>query len=210
MRRSVLRCLGASAIAIVTAQGAWAQLADQLADSVTHGVPVVGADIGVTIPISGFRNSANEGGGIAPFAGYQVELSQLIPGLTITPIFQPQFAAFSTSVAGNTLASITSLSGGVRFSLNDERSEAYFGAQGGYYWSTNGPREHDKGNGFNIEGGYNYEFWRGTGLGLFARLDQAVIRPFHESEGQTTQFLTTGFEVRHRFLPPPPAPPHPR
>ena len=210
MRRSVLRCLGASAIAIVTAQGASAQLADGIADRVKSGVPVVGADIGATIPISGFRNSAQEGGGIAPFAGYQITVStELVPGLTITPILQPQFAAFSTSTRGNTLASITSVTAGARFSLNDERSEVYFGAQGGYYWSTNGPREHDNGNGFNIEGGYNYDFLPGTGLGLFARLDQAVIRPFHESDGQTTQFITTGFEVRHRFLPPPPAPPPP-
>jgi len=208
MRRSVLRCLGASAIAIVTAQEVWAQ-GDSFVDRIKNGVPVVGADIGVAIPISHLQDSAHPGGSIAPFAGYQVTVSdELVPGLTFTPILQPQFAGFA-GCCGDAITSITSLSAGARFSLNDERSEAYFGAQGGYYWGTNGPLEHHSGNGFNVEGGYNYEFWRGTALGLFIRYDNANMHPVPTGNSDTTVFLTTGFEVRHRFLPPPPAPPPP-
>jgi outer membrane protein OmpA-like peptidoglycan-associated protein len=203
MRRSVLRYLGASAGAITLAQVAAAQLADQIGDLVRHGVPVVGADVGATIPISSARDLLNPGGAIAPFVGYQIG-----ENFTFTPILQPQYAAFS-ACEDCTLVSITSLTAGARFSLNDERSEVYFGAQGGYYWTTQGPRQKDDGSGFNFQGGYNYDFWRGTGLGLFMAYHQASIRLFPEATSSDTEFLVTGLEVRHRFLPPPPAPPPP-
>ena len=203
MRRSMLRGLGAAAVVIALAHGASAQLADQIVEYVKTGVPVVGADIGATVPISKFQKTASNGGAIAPFAGYQMGTDTF----TITPILQPQFAAFSGG--GDTLASVTSLTAGARFSLIDENSEAYFGAQGGYYWGTNGVIEHHSGNGFNIEGGYNYELWRGTALGAFVRYDEANFHPIPSGTSDTTAFLVTGFEVRHRFLPPPPAPPPP-
>jgi outer membrane protein OmpA-like peptidoglycan-associated protein len=190
---------------IASAQHASAQLADQLGEQIVHGVPVVGVDVGAAIPISQFQNTASPGGAIAPFVGYEISLP-FITGFTFTPIVQPQFAAFG-SCCGDDLASITSIAGGARFALNDGASEAYFGAQGGWYWTTNGPGEHDDGSGFNIQGGYNYEFWTGTALGLYARYDQARIRPVPNSQSQTTEFLVTGLELRHRFLPPPPVPP---
>jgi outer membrane protein OmpA-like peptidoglycan-associated protein len=203
MRRSVLRGLGAAAVVIALAQAASAQLADQLTDYVKTGVPVVGADIGATVPISKFQKTASNGGAIAPFAGYQMGTDSF----TFTPILQPQYAAFSGG--SDNLVSVTSLTAGARFSLIDENSEVYFGAQGGYYWGTNGVIEHHSGNGFNIEGGYNYEVWRGTALGAFARYDQASFHPIPSGTSDTTEFLVVGFEVRHRFLPPPPAPPPP-
>ena len=207
MRRSVLRSLGAAAVLIATAQGTRAQLADQIVDQIKTGVPVVGADVGAAIPIATFQQTAKPGGAIAPFVGYQIG-NDALGGFTFTPILQPQFAGFQ-SCCGDSLASVTSITAGARFSLNDTDSEAYFGAQGGYYWDTNGPLEHHSGNGFNIEGGYNYEFWPGTALGLFARYDNANIHPVLNGSSDVTEFLVTGFEVRHRFLPPPPAPPPP-
>jgi outer membrane protein OmpA-like peptidoglycan-associated protein len=203
MRRSMLRCLGAAAVVIAIAQVAGAQLTDQTVDLVKRGVPVVGADVGATIPISNARESIGPGGAIAPFVGYQIGES-----FTFMPILQPQYATFS-ACSDCTLVSITSLTAGARFSLNDERSEAYFGAQGGYYWTTQGPRQKDDGSGFNIEGGYNYDLWRGTALGLFISYHEASIRLFPPSTSSDTKFLVTGLEVRHRFLPPPPAPPPP-
>lgn len=208
MRRSGLGSLGAAALIAIMADAAVAQLAQQIGDQIIAGVPVVGVDVGATVPLSDFQRSVDPGGAIAPFVGYQVEVP-FIQGFTITPILQPQFAAFSNPSSNGDVGSITSLSAGARFSLNDNRSEAYFGAQGGYYWSTSGPREHDNGNGFNIQGGYNYELWDGTALGAYVRLDQARIKPVATSDSCTTQFLVTGLEVRHRFLPPPPAPPPP-
>jgi outer membrane protein OmpA-like peptidoglycan-associated protein len=203
MRRSVLRSLGAAGVLIATAQGARAQLAGQIGDLVTQGVPVVGADVGVTIPISRFQDSAHVGGSLAPFVGYQMGDS-----FTVTPLLQPQFAAFA-GCCNEAITSVTSLTAGARFSLNDQNTEVYFGAQGGPYWGTNGPVEHRSAGGFNIEGGLNYEFWRGTAVGVFGRYDNAYFRPAPNSSSTTTEFLSTGFEVRHRFLPPPPPPPPP-
>jgi outer membrane protein OmpA-like peptidoglycan-associated protein len=197
MRRSVLRVLGAAAVVIATAQRGGAQLADQIADLVKNGVPVVGADIGAAFPNSKYRNTANPGGAIAPFVGYQIGQD-----FTFTPIIQPQFAAFS---GNSSVPSITSITAGARFSLNDGPSEVYFGAQGGGYWETTGPIDHS-GGGWNISGGANYEFWPGTALGLFVAYHQASMRPATVTTSNTTSFIVTGFEVRHRFLPPPPAP----
>jgi outer membrane protein OmpA-like peptidoglycan-associated protein len=207
MRRSVLRGLGAAAVLISAAQGTRAQLAEQIVDQIKAGVPVVGADVGASIPIGNFQETAKPGGAIAPFVGYQIGDGSW-NGFTFTPILQPQFAGFQ-SCCGDSIASITSITAGARFSLIDTDSEAYFGAQGGYYWFTNGPLEHHSGNGFNIEGGYYYEFWRGTALGLFIRYDSANMHPEVNTTSDITTFLVTGFEVRHRFLPPPAAPPPP-
>ena len=206
MRRSVLRGLGAAALVIGAAHAATAQLAEGIGNYIVHGVPVVGLDVGAAIPISRFQDTARPGGAIAPFVGYQMGGS-----FTFTPILQPQIAIFSACDCGET-PSITSATAGARFAFNDGPGEVYFGAQGGYYWSTSGPTEHDNGAGFNFQGGFNYDFWTGTGLGLYIRYDQADIcptRPKALAETDITEFLVTGLEVRHRFLPPPPAPPPP-
>jgi len=185
-----------------------AQLADDIAKQITSGGPVVAVDVGAALPISDFRKSADPGGSIAPFIGWQIGNGK---GFTITPLIQGQFAGFTEGGAGGGTPTITSAHGGARFSLNDENTEIYFGAVGGYYWSTSGPREHDNGSGFGISGGLNYDLWRGGALGFFARYDQASIRPYTGADNQETEFLTTGLEVRQRFLaadaPPPPPPP---
>ena len=79
---------------------------------------------------------------------------------------------------------------------------------GGYYWTTQGPRKKDDGVGWNIQGGYDYEFWRGTGLGVFIAYHDSAIK-LARPRPATAQFIVTGIEVQHRFLPPPPAPPPP-
>src|SRR5262245_26796349 len=206
MRRSVLRYLGASAVLVATVHGVSAQMVDGIVDHVKRGVPVIGADVGVAIPISNARQFIDLGGAIAPYAGFEIPLAE---GMALTPIIQPQYAAFSANCPGCDVVSITSLTAGARFSLYDENSEVYFGAQGGYYWTTQGPRDKDDGDGWSIQGGYNYEFWRGTGLGPYARYDAASIRLFPTSDSDHTKFIVTGLEVQHRFLPPPPAPPPP-
>jgi outer membrane protein OmpA-like peptidoglycan-associated protein len=208
MRRSVLRSLGAAAFVIaIVAQTAWAQLADQIGEQILHGVPLAGVDVGASFPISHFQSSASPGGAIAPFVGYQIGVP-IIEGFTFTPIFQPQFAGFG-SCCGDDLWSITSVMAGARFGLHDGASQVYFGAEGGYYWNTNGPREHHSGNGFSIQGGYNYEFWRGIALGVYVRYDEANTHPGINTDSDTTAFVTTGLEAQYRFLPPPPAPPPP-
>jgi outer membrane protein OmpA-like peptidoglycan-associated protein len=179
-------------------------LVDGIADHIKRGAPVVGADVGVTIPVSKAQKVQDPGGAIAPYAGFEIPLGL---DIAFTPIIQPQYAAFGCE--GCTVYSITSLTAGARFSLHDENSEAYFGAQGGYYWTTQGPRKKDDGVGWNIQGGYDYEFWRGTGLGVFIAYHDSAIKLLPSSTSDSTQFIVTGIEVQHRFLPPPPAPPPP-
>ena len=199
MRRNVLWVLGAAAVVIAVAQRGEAQTADEISYDVTHGMPVVGADIGAAIPISTYKQTAGVGGAIAPFVGYQIGQD-----FAFTPIIQPQFAAFS-SCCGDTVASITSITAGFRLSLNEGPTEAYVGAQGGYYWQTTGPIDNN-GAGYNVSGGVNYDFWPGTALGLFIAYHNAFMRPARFTTSDNTQFLVTGIEVRHRFQPLPPGP----
>jgi hypothetical protein len=204
MPRNAVRWLVAFGMLLAARPGA-AQLIDNIKNEITSGGPVVGVDVGAALPVSSMRKIADPGGSIAPFIGWQIGNGT---GFTVTPIIQGQFAGFTESSSGDGTPSITSAHGGARFSLHDEAVEIYFGAVGGYYWSTSGPREHDNGNGFGISGGLNYDLWRGGALGIFARYDQAHIRPYDGADNQRTNFVTTGLEVRQVFLaaedPPPP------
>lgn len=190
MPKSVCQWLSAAAV-LLLASGGWAQLADDIKSQVTGGVPVIGADVGAALPISSTRQLADPGGSIAPWVGWQIGSGT---GFTLTPLAQVLYAGFT----GDDSPSSTSLGGGARASLNDEGAEVYFGAGGGYYWGG-GPI--DDGGGFDVNGGVNYEFWRGTALGVYGRYDQV------STDNDDTKFLTTGLEVRHRFLPAPPPPP---
>ena len=190
MPKSVSQWLSAAAV-LLLASASCAQLADDIKREVTGGVPVIGADVGAALPISSTRQLADPGGSIAPWVGWQIGSGK---GFTITPLAQALYAGFT----GDGSPSSTSLGGGARASLNDENAEIYLGAGGGYYWGG-GPI--DDGGGYDIDGGVNYEFWRGTALGIYARYDSVS-----SDNSDNTKFLTTGLEVRHRFLPEPPPP----
>ena len=60
--------LCAAAVLLVASAG-WAQLASEISDDVTGGVPVVGVDVGAALPTSGLQKTADPGGAIAPFVG---------------------------------------------------------------------------------------------------------------------------------------------
>jgi outer membrane protein OmpA-like peptidoglycan-associated protein len=190
MPKSVCQWLTAAAV-LLLASAALGQLADDIRREVTGGVPVIGADVGAALPISSTRDLASPGGSIAPWVGWQIGSGS---GFTITPLAQVLYAGFT----GDDSPSATSVGGGARASLNDENAEIYVGAGGGYYWGG-GPI--DDGGGYDVNGGVNYEFWRGTALGIFARYDSVS-----SDDDDNTKFLTTGLEVRHRFLPAPPPP----
>jgi outer membrane protein OmpA-like peptidoglycan-associated protein len=196
MPKSLCQWLSTAAVLLVASTG-WGQLAEQIKDEVTGGVPVIGADVGAALPISGLRSSADPGGAIAPWVGWQIGSGT---GFTITPVAQFQWVGFTSSPSGDG-PSLTSLGGGARASLNDDAAEIYFGAGGNYYWATH----LEDGGGFDLNGGVNYEFWRGTALGIYGRYDQVFVNSTPSDD--QTKFLTTGFEVRHRFLPAPPPPP---
>ena len=191
MRKSALRCLGMfGMMACIAVRAAWA------------GEPVVGVDVGAAIPISGFRKTADVGGVIAPFAGYQFGNK-----IAFTPLVQSHFAAFGTAVDEREESEITSIfgiTGGGRLSLHDEHREVYVSAQGGYYSDITGPIN-DKGDGFSLGGGFNYEFQPGTALGLFLRRDQTSLRAARGSL-EDLSYVMGGLSLQHRFQPPAPAP----
>lgn len=202
MAKSVCQWLSAAAVLLMASAG-WAQLAQDIADQVTGGVPVVGLDIGAALPISGLRSTADPGGSVSPWVGWQIGKGT---GFTLTPLAEFQYTGFTRSSSNNDGSpGFTSLGAGARASLNEDAAEIYFGAGGGYYWSTN--HAQGDGGGFDINGGVNYEFWRGTALGIFGRYDQLSVDSTPSDD--QTKFLTTGLEVRHRFLPEPPPPPAP-
>ncbi len=202
-RRLVGGLVGTAALFVAGA--GWAQVGD-ISRNITNGVPVIGVDVGAAIPISNFRDTADPGGAIAPFLGWQLGSGR---GFTLMPLVRGEFAGFTENDGAGT-PTLANAGGGLRASLNDEETEIYVDAGGGYYWSTSGPTEHDDGGGYDVGGGVNYEFWRGTALGAFARYHQASINPRPGSaEESRLRYLTTGIELRHRFLPAEPPPPAP-
>jgi outer membrane protein OmpA-like peptidoglycan-associated protein len=195
MRRRLVCWLGC-AVALLTLTASASQA----------GEPVAGIDVGAGLPISSFRDTAKPGAVLAPFVGYRFG-----DHYAFTPMIQPQFTYFATDVnfgpEESDITSIFAICAGGRFSLLDEGREVYLGVQGGYYSDITGPLN-DKGEGFNISGGFNYEFWRGTSLGVFIRRDQSSMRAARGTHDDLI-YLTTGLSVQHRFLPAPPPPPPP-
>jgi outer membrane protein OmpA-like peptidoglycan-associated protein len=190
------------------------------------GEPFAGVDIGVAGPTEKFRKSADTGGMVAPFAGYR--LFVLGQSLGVSLMVQPTFAGFPTAVKQgegrqSDATTIFSATAGPRFSLLDEKLEAYFGAQGGYYTDCTGPLD-DGGGGWNINGGVNYEFFKNTAIGVFVRRDQSEMQAYKihanvpgRTEHKDLTYFSGGLSVVHRFRadepivaeappPPPPAP----
>lgn len=164
------------------------------------GEPVAGVDVGVAVPISNFRQLAEPGGAIAPFAGYRWGDTV---GLAL--IAQPQYAIFSSDEDvrrhDDDLTTMFSLTAGPRLSVSNESVEAFLSAQGGFYTPTSGPFSKTK-EGFNIGGGLSILATEATAIGLYIRRDEPSIKV--PGRGNV-EFLVTGIDVQHRFLPAPPA-----
>lgn len=193
MARSALRWLGVTvAVACVVVPSAWA------------GEPVVGVDLAAALPISTFQRTADPGGAILPFAGYRFGDTYYF-----TPILQPQLSVFQNDSgrSGGDDIVLLAISAGARIGWKEDKQEIYFTAQGGYYGDVQGP-VNDKGEGFAIGGGYNYDLSPGNSLGLFIRRDQSSMRAARNSTNDLT-YLLTGLSYEHRFLAPPPPPPAP-
>jgi outer membrane protein OmpA-like peptidoglycan-associated protein len=171
-----------------------------LASETRAGEPVVGLDLGAALPISTFKQTADPGGSIAPFLGYQFGNR----GFAFTPLVQPMYVIFGTNSdvtnQQNRYTTIFAITAGARASLFDEKKEIFLSAQGGYYDDIYGPID-DKSGGFNIAAGFNYEIWRGTALGAFFRYDQTNMRAAR-GEDADLKFVSPGLSLRHRFLPP--------
>ncbi len=203
MRKSLFCWLGTIAVAVIVAVPAsWADGKGKCGP----GKPVIGLDGGAAIPVSTFQDTADVGGAVAPFIGYQFGDT-----FAVTPIIQPQLAFFPTADTKcgcyDDVTSLFSITGGARLSLNDENKEVYFSAQGGWYTDIEGPLN-DEDAGWNIGAGFNYEFRPGTALGVFVRRDESEMRAARGSN-DNLEFLVSGVSLRHRFLPPAVAPPPP-
>jgi outer membrane protein OmpA-like peptidoglycan-associated protein len=167
----------------------------------------VGVDLAAAIPVSTFQRTAAPGGAILPFVGYRFGDRYFF-----TPLVQPQFAFFQNdldrSIPGsNNPVSLFAITAGARLGMREDKAEIYFTAQGGYYTDMSGPIN-DKGEGFAIGGGVDYELSPGNWLGLFLRRDQSSMRAVRGDTDDLT-YLLTGLSYEHRFLPPPPPPPAP-
>jgi outer membrane protein OmpA-like peptidoglycan-associated protein len=186
MRRNVMCWFGGMCLGVAVTGGA------------AQAMPLAGVDVGAAIPTDNFQHSAHPGGAVAPYVGYQ--LFTLGNTAAFSLLAQPQFASFagSSGSVGNA-ANVFSLTAGPRISLFDEHLEAYFSAQGGYYWGFSSHLNND--GGFNFGGGLNYEFLRGTTFGAYIRRDQSSMNV--PGSYDDVHFLVTGFELQHRYLPPP-------
>lgn len=170
------------------------------------GAPVVGGDLGVAIPISKYRRTADLGGMLAPFAGYQIGSGSI----ALMPLVQIQHARFQSQddSSDDDTTGISAIGGGARLSLLDEHSEVFFQATASYYRVHDNPVNENDGEGFAVMGGFNHEFSflpRGMALGLFLRRDEADIDAATDTD-DNLRYLVTGFSVRYKFLPRPAAP----
>jgi outer membrane protein OmpA-like peptidoglycan-associated protein len=192
------------------------------------GEPVAGVDLGAALPLSTFRRTVNEGGTIAPFAGYRFGNRTV----SFMPLVQLNYTAFGTGDindgeeapnggegSGGTpsvrlarrsgdVTDLFAVGGGARLALHDENVEVFFQTTGSWYKNFFGALKDDHGEGFSFGGGVNYEFGflpRGMALGLYIRRDQANIDAAADSD-RNLSYLTTGLSLRHRFIPPEPLP----
>lgn len=182
--------------------------------AVHAGEPFVGLNVGAAIPTEKLSRSADPGGMIAPYVGYRI--FTLYDALAVSLQATPQFSLFGTSIhtRQSDVTSFFSITGGPRVSLLDEHLEAFVVGQGGFYTAMSGPTNGNDA-GWNIGGGLNYEFLRGTYAGLFVQRDDSSIRAARTNHDVT--FVSAGLSVQHHFLPPlpvvaeaaPPPPPPP-
>jgi len=174
----------------------------------------IGVDAGPSFPTERFRDTAKNGGHIAPNVGYRFDFGE---SFALTLLAEPQFAGFPTKLDPNPSSSMTgmfSLTGGARFSLIDGDVEFFFSPKGGYYWAVSGPPQGEDA-GFNLTGGISYEVLRGLQAGIYVRRDQTGVDP-QPGLHKDSAWISAGASVQYRFLappevvaeapPPPPAP----
>jgi outer membrane protein OmpA-like peptidoglycan-associated protein len=190
---------------------------------------VVGGQLGAAVPVSSFRDTADDGGSAEIFGGYRFDLAERV---AVSLLGSPTFSFFGTKDCdasspitcddSEDVTSLVQLMAGPRLSLADSDFELYFDARGGYVAQMSGGLDDDDGGGFALGGGANYEFIRGTAAGVFFRYNEAFMEGRNKDatsgSGANLKFLSAGVGIQHRFLPPavvvaeappPPAPPPP-
>ncbi len=173
--------------------------------------PLVGVDVGVTVPTSRTRNAARPGGALLAYAGYQHALTQqfsvgLVAGTGLNA-FETRCGDAARICTDDDVTTILALTAGPRLTLHDGGLDLFFGARGGVYRGVSGGLTETAG-GWALETGATYELVPGTSAGLLLRREQAGIEP---TQGEADlEFLVVGLTFEHRFTPPPRAVSHPR
>lgn len=164
--------------------------------------PYVGVDVGMAAPTEKLRRTADVGGVIAPHGG--VRLFTLADSFTLGLELTPQFTAMpldsGVSTKGRNVQSVFSLTAGPRFALYDEYFEVSLSSGGGYYTHTFGVID-DDGGGWYLAGAIQYRLGQGNLVGLFARRDEAHMRPVKGPSTDLTTYFTGGLIFQHVFLP---------
>ena len=201
------------ATAAVLACGAPAALADG---------PIVGVDLFGAIPLKGTRKTADFGGGAGAYGGYQFDLH---PSVRLALLANPEFSFFPSDNPVNTnsgrqsdsdVISVMGLLGGPRLTFGGGDKHLFLDGRGGYYRELSGPLN-SAGAGYNVGGGFSFEFARGTSLTISGRYNESFMRA-QRGKHENFRFVTAGMGIEHRFnapepiveaQPPPPPPPPP-
>ncbi|MCX8073954.1 MAG: hypothetical protein N3C12_16185 [Candidatus Binatia bacterium] len=162
--------------------------------------PYAAVDLGFAAPTEKLRRTADVGGVIAPRGG--IRLFTLADSFTFGIELTPQFTAMpldsGVSTKGRNVQSVFSITGGPRFALYDEHLEVSLASGGGYYTHTFGVID-DDGGGWYLAGALQYRLGNGNTLGLFARRDEAHMRPVKGPSTDITTYFTGGLIFQHVF-----------
>lgn len=182
-----------------------------------HG-PVIGGEIGGAIPMKGTRKTADFGGAAGVYAGYEFDLH---PVVRLALLGNPEFSLFpsdnpvnpnSGRESDSDVIAVMGLLGGPRLSIGGGDKRLFMNGRGGYFRELSGPLN-SAGPGYNVGGGFAFEFARGTSLTIFGRYNESFMRAQRGSH-ENFRFVMAGLGLDHRFFPPQPvleavAPPPP-
>ncbi|GIW42772.1 MAG: hypothetical protein KatS3mg077_0054 [Candidatus Binatia bacterium] len=164
--------------------------------------PYAGVDLGMAAPTEKFRRTADVGGALALRGG--LRLFSLAESFSLGVELSPQLIALpldsGVSTKGRDVQSVFSLTAGPRLALYDEYFEVSLSSGGGYYTHTWGVID-DNGGGWYLSGAIQYRLGNGNSLGLFARRDEAHMRPVKGPSTDLTTYFTGGLIFQHVFEP---------
>ncbi len=185
--------------------------------------PELGANVGAAVPLKKYSHTIEGVGGTTGVSlGYRFDLN---PNLSLSLLAQPQGFFLGTEEGccrdkrhDDDINSVLTAAAGPKLSFGGGPVELFVAGQGGYYWDLSGALK-DKGPGYNIQSGINFDVGADNKVGFFGRYDVAYMRPEFR-DGSQRKMVSGGLAYTHVFeppeqiveappLPPPPPPPPP-
>jgi outer membrane protein OmpA-like peptidoglycan-associated protein len=180
--------------------------------------PEFGANVGAAVPLKKYSHTIEGVGGTTGVSlGYRFDLN---PNFSLSLLANPQAFFLGTEEGccrdkrhDDDINSLLTASGGPKFTFSGGPVEAFVMGQGGYYWDLSGALS-DKGPGYNISTGINFDIGANNSVGFFGRYDLAYMRP-EPGNGSQRKLVSGGLAYTHVFQPPeriaeaPPPPPPP-